>query len=139
MKEILIRHVRQNLGMLNYKLVIEKGETILIRNGETKKVLLDNIPVKIYAKQTWLKSKKVTIDNSTTELILKNDMKKGMIALWAMGLFNLMLSLSMGLWDDYPTIKTICIVGCSIILLWVIYIFTIKRDSWILIEKKMTD
>ncbi len=95
MKEIIISRVQQNYGMLNYKLVIENGKTILIRNGETKKIFLDNVPTKIYAKQTWFKSKKVTIDNSTSELILKNDRKKGRIALWSMVLLNLMLLLPM--------------------------------------------
>ncbi len=138
MHEIVFRRVHQNNGMLNYKIVFENGHTILIRNGETKKVLLDNLPVNIYAKQTWLKSKNVTIDYSTTELVFKNNMIKGMVALWFITLFPLVLVLPMGLWDDYPIIKAISIMGSSIILLWAIYAFTIKRDEWILIEKKTT-
>ncbi len=122
--------------MLKYKLIVENGQTIIIRNGETKKELIENLPVRIYAKQTWLKSKSVMIDDSTSELILKNNMKKGRIALWSIALFNLLL-LPMGFWDDYPITKTISIVGLSIILMWAIYEFTINRDSWIVIEKKM--
>ena len=81
MKEIIIRRVHENYGMMNYKVVIENGQTILIGNGETKKVLLDKIPVKVYAKQGWLKSIDVTIDNSTTELILKNEKMKNWICI----------------------------------------------------------
>lgn len=137
MKEILFRRIYQNYGMLNYKIVFEDGKTMLIRNGETKKVLLDNLPVNIYARQTWLKSKNMTIDHSTTELILKNNMKLGRIALWSTVFFSL-ISLTKGLWDDYPIIKALSISGSSILLLWAIYFFTIKRDEWILIENKTT-
>tara|TARA_R110000868_G_scaffold293022_1_gene553537 strand:- start:70 stop:489 length:420 start_codon:yes stop_codon:yes gene_type:complete len=138
MKELIIRRVHQNYGMLNYKIAIENGETILIRNGETKNVILDNIPVKVYAKQTWLKSKSVTVDDSTTELILKNDVIKGRTAFWAMVLFILFLLLPMELGDIYPITKTIGVAGCSIIFLWAIYAMVIKRDEWIIIEKKTT-
>ena len=139
MKEIIIRRIHQNNGMLNYKIVFENGQTILIRNGETKHVPLENIPVKVHAKQGWIKSKDVTIDNSTTELILMNAKIMSRISFWLIVLFPATLILPMGLWEDYPVIKTISIVGCSIMLLWAIYAFTINRDQWITIDKKTTN
>lgn len=136
MKEVIIRRVHQNVGMINYKIVIENGQTILIRNGETKKVQLNSIPVKIYAKQGWLKSKDVTIDSSTTELTLKYEKIKSRIAPWFGGLLTLTLLLPMNYWGDYPMAKAFSIVGSSILIIWIIYAFIIKRDDWILIDKK---
>jgi len=138
MKEIIIRRVHEDFGMINYKIVIENGQSILIRNGDTKKVQLENIPVKVFAKQGWLKSKDVTIDNSTTELTLKYEKIKSWIARWFGGLLATTLLLPMSFWDDYPITKTISIVGSSILLMWAIYVFTIKRDEWIIIDKKAT-
>jgi len=55
-----------------------------------------------------------------------------------MVLFILFLLLPMELGDIYPITKTIGKVGCSIIFLWAIYAMVIKRDEWIVIEKKTT-
>ena len=139
MKEIVIRRCHENIAMANYKVVVENGSTILIGNGENKKIQLDNIPVKVYAKQGWLRSKYVTIDNSTTELILKYEKTKGWIAPGIGGLTLMILLLPKSIWEDSPMANTISIVGLSIIVAWVIYAFVIRRNNWILIEKRTND
>lgn len=138
MKEIIIKRVHESFGMINYKIVIENGQTILIRNGETKKVHLNELPVKAYVKQGWIKSKNVTIDHSTTELILKYEKIKSRITPWMGGLLALTILLPKTIWDSSPITNTFRFVGAFIILIWVIYAFIIKRDDWILIEKKKT-
>lgn len=125
--------------MVNYKVVIENGPSFLIGNGETKKVLLDNIPVKVYTKQGWFKSKDVTIDHSTTELILKNEKIKNRIAPVIGGLLVLTILLPKTIWVGSPIANTISISGLSIIIAWIIYAFVIKRNDWILIEKRTND
>lgn len=99
---------------------------------------MDNIPVKVYAKQGWLKSKDITIDDSTTELILKHEKTKNLIAPGIGGLLTLTILLPKTIWDSSPIANTISIVGSSIILVWAIYAFIIKRDDWIIIDKKTT-
>jgi len=135
MKEIVFRRVRENYGMMNYKIVVENGQIILIQNGETKIVILDKIPVKIYAKQGWLKSKDVTIDDSTTELTLKFEKIKSRITPWSSGLLILSLLTPKTIWGDSPITNTIAIAGLTTMAAWIIYAFVIKRNNWILIEK----
>lgn len=137
MKEIIIRRAHENYAMMNYKFIIDNGQTIRIGNGETKKIQLDNVPVIVHAKQGWLKSKDVTIDHSTTELILKSAKIKSGIDRWSGGFLALSVLIPMAIWDDYPIAKTISIVGSSILFIWAIYAFVIKRDDWILIEKRI--
>lgn len=139
MKEIVIRRAHEKFGMINYKVVVEHGQTILIGNGETKRVSLEQVPVMLHAKQGWLKSKKVTIDSTTTELTLKYEKIKSRIAPWFGGFFVLTILLPKTVWDNSSTANTISIIGLSIIAGWTIYAFVIKRNDWIRIEKTTGD
>ncbi|MEQ8237907.1 MAG: hypothetical protein RIA69_01775 [Cyclobacteriaceae bacterium] len=135
MREIIFSRKWGDFGMANYKVVIESEPTFQIGNGETKKVQLNNIPVKVYAKQGWVRSRAITIDNSTTEITLKNEKIKNRIAPGIGGLL-LLFYLPIRIWDNSLTANTVSIFGISIIAAWTIYAFVIKRNEWILIEKK---
>lgn len=136
MREIIIKRNNESLNLLDYKVIFENGQSIVIRNGETKKVTLDKFPIKAYARQGWLKSKDVTIDSSTTELTLKGEKTKNLIGPGIGGLLVLTLLLPKKVFDNSNVAETISIIGLSILLLWIIYAFIIKSNDWILIEKK---
>ena len=137
MKEIIVRRDQENINRLvNYKLIVDDGQTILIGNGETKRVFVDKIPVKVYAKLNWLKSRQVTVDSTTTELILKGEKIKSWLAPRLVGLLILTTLLPRMIWDGSPIAKQISVVGLSLILIWTIYAFIIKSDDWVLIDKK---
>jgi Pyruvate/2-oxoacid:ferredoxin oxidoreductase gamma subunit len=136
MKEITIRREKEKINRLvSYKVVVEDGPTILIGNGETKKVYVDKVPTKVYAKLNWLKSKEVTIDATTSELIIKGERIKNWFAPRMVGVFILITLLPRMIWDESSIAKTFSIVGLSILLAWTIYAFLIKNDDWLLIEK----
>lgn len=140
MKEIVIRREDAYINTgVNFKVVIENGETISIGNGETKKVQLDNLPAKVYVKQGWFRSKELTVDNSTSELTLKNENFKSWMAVTIGGPLIMTGLLPKHIWDDPSTAETVSMVGFSIIGAWVIYAFFIKRSNWILIDKKIAD
>jgi hypothetical protein len=87
MKEIIIKRDQENINKRAiYKVVISDGETVLIKNGETKKVRVDLIPTKVRAKMNWLKSRKVTIDSATSEITLKGEKIKNWVAPRILGL-----------------------------------------------------
>lgn len=137
MKEIIIKRDQENINKRAiYKVVISDGETVLIKNGETKKVRVDLIPTKVRAKMNWLKSRKVTIDSATSEITLKGEKIKNWVAPRILGLFILTTLIPRMIWDEAPLTKTVSIVGLSIILIWTIYVFIIKNNDWILIETK---
>jgi hypothetical protein len=140
MKEIVFRREDGYINTgVNYKVVIENGETIPVGNGESKKVQLDNLPTKVYAKQSWFRSKEITIDNSTSEVILKNEKFKSWMAV-TIGAPLLMTGLlPRHIWDDSSTAHTVSMVGFSIVGAWLIYAFLIQRGNWILIDKKTSD
>ncbi len=79
MKEILIKRIYQSFGMINHKVVFENGTQLLLENGETIRVKLDQLPIKAYVKQGLLRSRDFTIDDSTNKLIVKNDVSKNLI------------------------------------------------------------
>jgi hypothetical protein len=57
MKEIIIKRDQEKInGLIDYKVIIEDGQTLIIGNGETRKILLDKTPTKVYAKMRWFKS-----------------------------------------------------------------------------------
>lgn len=138
MREIIIRRNNENFSKMNYKVVFGNGQTILIGNGATKKVQLDNIPVRAYVKQGWLRSKVVTIDSSTKELVLKNERTKNLTAPWVGGLLALTILLPT-IWDAPLIANMMSFVGLCIILMWIIYAFVIKREDWILVDKMTSD
>jgi len=70
MKEIFIKRIYQNFGMMNHKVVFENGMQHLLGNGDTIRVKLDQVPIKAYVKQGWLRSRDFMIDDSTTQLII---------------------------------------------------------------------
>ena len=99
---------------------------------------MDNLPIKVYAKSGWFRSKEITIDNSTSEVIIKNEKYKNWIAPGIGGLV-LLTFLQRKIWEGSPIANTVSIVGLAIIAAWVIYAFLIKRSNWILIDKKSVD
>jgi len=137
MKEITIRREQEKINRLvSYKVVVEDGPTILIGNGETKKVYVDKVPTKVYAKLNWLKSKQVTIDATTSELIIKGERIKSWFAPRMAGVFILITLLPRMIWDESSIAKTFSIVALSFLLAWTIYAFIIKNDDWLLIETR---
>jgi|JI9StandDraft_1071089.scaffolds.fasta_scaffold553660_1 hypothetical protein len=137
MKEIIIKRDQEKInGLVNYRVIIEDGQTILIGNGETKKVFIDKIPTKAYAKLNWLRSREVTIDSKTTEINLKGEKIKSWLAPRIAGFLILITLLPRMIWDGSSIAKTVSIVGLSIILVWTIYAFIIKSNDWVLIETK---
>jgi hypothetical protein len=140
MKEIIIKRDQEKInGLIDYKVIIEDGQTLIIGNGETRKILLDKTPTKVYAKMRWFKSREVTIDSKTTEINLKGERLKSWLAPRIGGLFILITLLPRMIWEEAPIAKTFTIVGLSLILIWTIYAFIIKSDDWILIETKSED
>jgi len=135
MKKISISRANQSFSLANIKLFLGNGKTIAIRNGETKYVELDKLPVKVFAKQGWVKSKMVTIDDSTTGLILKNEKIKNIIAPLIGSLLLLTLLLPRTIWGESTLTNFFGIGGLVVIIAWTVYAFFIKRDNWILIDK----
>ena len=138
MKEILIKRVYQNFGMMNHKVVFENGTQLLLENGETIRVELDQLPLKAYVKQGWLRSRDFIIDDSTTRLIVRNDKIKNLMV---QGLIVLVILLAIlpktiGSLEVAQGIRLVCI---SLVLLWAIYVFIIKRKDWVLIEDKSAE
>jgi len=137
MKEILIRRDKENTnGLVNYKVIIDNRETILIGNGETKKVLLDKIPVNVYAKLNWIKSKEVTVDVNTVEIIVKGEKLKNWFAPRIVSIFILVTIIPRMIWHNSQLANTIIVVGLSILIILTTYIFVLKRSDWVIIDKK---
>ena len=140
MKEILIRRDKENTNALvNYKVIIDNRETILIGNGETKKVLLDKIPVNIYAKLNWLKSKEVTVDSNTAEIIVKGEKLKNWFAPRIGSGFILVTIIPRMIWHNSQLATTVIVVGLSILIILTIYIFVLRRNDWVIIDKKTVE
>lgn len=137
MKDITIRREQEKINRLvSYQFIVEDGPTILIRNGEIKKVYLDKVPTKVYAKLNWLKSKEVTIDATTSELIIKGEKIKSWFAPKMVGVFILITLLPRMIWEGSAIPKTLSVIGLSVLLAWTIYAFMIKSDDWVLIETR---
>ncbi|MFN5169274.1 MAG: hypothetical protein ACK5DD_06590 [Cyclobacteriaceae bacterium] len=136
MKKIIIRRDQEQINLsVDYKVVFDDGPTISIGNGETKKIFLENIPVTAYAKLNWLRSKQVTIDATTTELVLKGEKTKSRLAS-GIGALLLLTLLPRLIWGHSPLSNTLAIIALSVILAWTIYAFIIKSNDWVLIELK---
>jgi len=140
MKEILIRRDKENANeLVNYKVIIDNRETILIGNGETKKVLLDIVPVNVYAKLNWLKSKEVTVDSNTLELILKREKMKNWFPPRLRGLFILVMLIPRMIWHNSKLATTLIVIGLSIFFFLTAYYFIIKRTVLVIIDKKTVE
>jgi len=140
MKEILIRRDKENTNeVVNYKVIIDNRETILIGNGETKKVLLDIVPVNVYAKLNWLKSKEVTVDSNTLELILKREKMKNWFPPRLRGLFILVMLIPRMIWHNSKLATTLIVIGLSIFFFLTAYYFIIKRTVLVIIDKKTVE
>ena len=139
MKEILIKRIYQNFGMMNHKVVFENGTQLLLENGETIRVELDQLPLKAYVKQGWLRSRDFIIDDSTTKLIVKNDVIKNLIAPGLPILAFLSTFLPTTIMGSQEIVQGIRMVCISLVLLWAIYVFIIKRKDWVLIEDKSAE
>lgn len=140
MKEIVIERPQEKIfGMSDYRVIIEGAPTLLIGNGETRKVLVDGLPAKVYANVNWLRSREVTIDSKTTHIRLKAEKVKGWLAPRIAGLLILITLLPRLIWEGSPIAKTVSIVGLSLILVWTIYAFIIKSNDWIVIETSTVD
>jgi len=140
MKEILIRRDKENANeLVNYKVIIDNRETILIGNGETKKVLLDIVPVNVYAKLNWLKSKEVTVDSNTLELILKREKMKNWFPPRLRGLFILVILIPRMIWHNSQLATTFIVIGLSIFFFLTSYAFIIKRTVLVIIDKKTVE
>ncbi|MEQ9218547.1 MAG: hypothetical protein RLO17_10915 [Cyclobacteriaceae bacterium] len=137
MKEISIKRIYQNFGMMNHKVVLENGTQLLLGNGETKRIKLENLPVKAYVKQGWTRSRDIVIDETTTGLIVKNERNKNLIAP-GVGMLLTFILLPKVIWSDSSVANTISILGLTLVLCWIIHAFIIKRKSWILVEKRST-
>ena len=139
MKEILIRRDKENINSLvSYKVIIDNRETILIGNGETKNVLLDKIPVEVYVKLNWLKSKVVTVDSNTVELIVKGVKVKNWFDPRIIGAFILVTLIPRLILGDSHLVKVLNMVGLSILFIWAIYAFALRRNDWIIIDKRQS-
>ena len=140
MKEILIRRDKENANeLVNYKVIIDNRETILIGNGETKKVLLDIVPVNVYAKLNWLKSKEVTVDSNTLELIVKREKMKNWFPPRLRGLFILVMLIPRMIWHNSKLATTLIVIGLSIFFFLTAYYFIIKRTVLVIIDKKTVE
>ncbi len=139
MKEILIKRVYQNFGMMNHKVVLGNGTQHLLGNGETIRVKPDQLPIKAYVKQGWLRSRDFIIDDSTTKLIVKNDVSKNLIAPGLPILAFLSTFLPTTIIGSHEFVQGIRLVCISLVLLWAIYVFIIKRKDWVLIEDKSSE
>lgn len=137
MKEILIKRDQETLNnFLAHKLVFEDGQTITIKNGEVKKILINKIPAKVFAKLSWLKSNEVIIDFKTDELLIKTEKIKNSFALRLAPLIILTITIPKLIWDESPLADNVSTIGLSLILILAIYAFVFKRNNWILIETK---
>ena len=140
MKEILIRRDKENANeLVNYKVIIDNRETILIGNGETKKVLLDIVPVNVYAKLNWLKSKEVTVDSNTLELIVKREKMKNWFPPRLRGLFILVMLIPRMIWHNSKLATTFIVIGLSICFFLTAYAFIIKRTVLVIIDNKTVE
>lgn len=137
MKEILIRRDQENFNKsVSYQVVFDDGQKFSLENGETKRALVRTTPTSVYAKLNWHRSKKITIDGSTSELILKAEKFKSWFAPRILAFIILITLVPRFIWEDEPFVKPVTIIGLSIMLGWTIYAFIIKSNDWILIEKK---
>jgi hypothetical protein len=137
MKEILIKREQENFNKsVSYQVVFADGQEFSLENGEMKKVLVSMAPQYIYAKLNWHRSRKITIDESTSELILKAEKFKNWLAPRIVAFIILITLVPRLIWENEPFVKPLTIIGLSIMLGWTIYAFILKSNDWILIEKK---
>ena len=137
MKKILIRRAKENFNKsISYQVVFDDGQKLFLENGETKTALVNITPQMVYARLNWYRSRKITIDESTSELILKAEKIKSWFAPRIFAFIILITLVPRLIWEDEPFVKPVTIIGLSIMLGWTIYAFIIKSNDWILIEKK---
>jgi len=133
MKTITLNRKYQNYGILKFVLVFDDGQIIPIRNGETKIIKFDKLPRSVQAEQGLMQLKTVAIDDSSTQINLK--MNKPLMY-WLIVLFPLILMVPMMLRQDYPIFKILSIAGFVTMAIWIIVLFTAKRDEWLTVEVK---
>ncbi len=136
MKIITVSRKRQKFNFVNFKVVFENDSTFLIRNGETKKVKLGSTPVKVYARQGWLKSRKVIVDNSTSELIFQSNRSRNDLITF-MSLIIILATVAELIWDKLPVLYYVFIIVLltSIMFKQILLLFK-KKSDFVLIEKK---
>lgn len=136
MKEIVIRRNRENFNMMRFQVVIDNKPFVTIDNGETKRVEIETLPVKLFVKQGWMRSREIEIDDTTSEIGIRSAKVKSRIAPIMGGLLLLILFLPDHIIADSQTIRTVTIAGLVALLAWTIYALIIKSNDWILIDKK---
>lgn len=136
MNEIVIKRNRENFNRIDFKVIVENGPAIPIGNGEVKRIMLPDLPAKMYVRQGWLKSKVVTLDGQTSEIVIRSEKFKSRLAPAMGGLLILVMLLPKYILSDSQSATTITAIGLCFMLIWVVYAFIIKRNEWISVDKK---
>lgn len=133
----MIRRDQENFNKsVSYQVIFGDGQELSIENGETKKALVSMTPISVYAKMNWHRSRRIIIDESNSELILKADKIKSWVAPRILAIITLITLVPRLIWEGEPFVNPVTIIGLSIMLGWTIYAFIIKSSDWILIENK---
>jgi hypothetical protein len=130
----IIRGKEPYNSFFNYQIVADTGESISIETDKQKTMSFENLPVSIYAKMNWVRSKKVVVDKATHKLHIRGDEFKFRSSRILAPLAVLISAFPRIMFGASRLSNTIMITGFGAILLYAFYLLIIKRNSWIVLE-----